>query len=412
MIESIPEGWGKTTVQDCCDILDSQRVPITKLKREAGTVPYYGATGCLDYVKNHIFDEELVLVGEDGADWSGYANTAFIIEGKSWVNNHAHVLRCRNINSIFLRDFLNMNDLRMYINGTTRGKLNQEALRKISVLLPPLPEQEKIALILSKTDEQIQLTEEIIAKTEELKKGLMQQLLTKGIGHTKVKNSPFGNIHADWEVLSIQSLLDEKSIVSHLDGNHGAKYPKSNEFKKEGVKYLSANSLLNGYFADLSLVKFLSLERAKQFTKGISIDGDVLLAHNATVGPAAILKTKDDFVILSTTVTYYRCNLKTLNNFYLLYFFQSSFFQKQLHKIMKQATRNQVPITTQRKFYVIVPPLNEQKKIASILSATNKEIEYNKFELKKLNELKKGLMQDLLTGKVRVTNLMKKGVVA
>ena len=85
--------WAITPLGELCDILDSKRKPITKKVRTSGEFPYYGATGILDYVEDYIFDEKLVLIGEDGAKWGAGENTAFSAEGKYWVNNHAHVIR-------------------------------------------------------------------------------------------------------------------------------------------------------------------------------------------------------------------------------------------------------------------------------------------------------------------------------
>ena len=86
------ESWEIKRIGDVCEVLDSKRKPITKSNRQSGSIPYYGATGIQDYVKDYIFDGRYLLVGEDGAKWGKNDNTAFIIEGKSWVNNHAHIL--------------------------------------------------------------------------------------------------------------------------------------------------------------------------------------------------------------------------------------------------------------------------------------------------------------------------------
>lgn len=93
--KNIPKGWEPKTINDICENLDNLRKPVTKSERDPGSIPYYGATGIVDYVKDFIFNEKLLLVGEDGADWSKFADSSYIIEGKSWVNNHAHVLRCK-----------------------------------------------------------------------------------------------------------------------------------------------------------------------------------------------------------------------------------------------------------------------------------------------------------------------------
>lgn len=131
---------------DVVEILDNRRKPITKHDRVSGPYPYYGATGIVDYVGDYIFDEELVLVGEDGAKWGVGEKTAFAISGKTWVNNHAHVLRPRRdlLLDIYLIEMLNQIDLSSYITGVTVPKLNQEKLRSIQFPLPPIEIQREI----------------------------------------------------------------------------------------------------------------------------------------------------------------------------------------------------------------------------------------------------------------------------
>jgi type I restriction enzyme S subunit len=135
---------------EICDVLDHQRKPITKRDRVGGEYPYYGATGVLDHVAGYLFDEPLVLVGEDGAKWASGENTAFAVEGKIWVNNHAHVLRPHR--TVLLDNWLiyhlNHSDLTEFVSGLTVPKLNQGSLREIPVPLPPLPEQRRIVGIL------------------------------------------------------------------------------------------------------------------------------------------------------------------------------------------------------------------------------------------------------------------------
>ena len=220
------------------------------------------------------------------------------------------------------------------------------------------------------------------------------------------KETDLGLLPNDWDVFKIKDLLSNKFLVSHLDGNHGGLYPKNEEFISNGVPYISANNLIGGV-VDFKSCKFLSLERAKMFKKGIAKDGDVLFAHNATVGPVALLYTDFDFVILSTTATYFRCNLEKLDNLYLKEFFTSDYFIGQYTKVMGQSTRNQVPITTQRNLFAIIPPIQEQKKIAEILSswdiAINKNI--NIIENLKLRNI--GLAQQVLSGKMRLNGFEK-----
>ena len=111
------ESWNTISIGEICDVLDSKRKPITKKNRTKGEYPYYGATGVLDYVEDYIFDETLVLVGEDGAKWGVGENTAFAAEGKYWVNNHAHVIRPHRETVLdqWIIYYLNANDLSPFI---------------------------------------------------------------------------------------------------------------------------------------------------------------------------------------------------------------------------------------------------------------------------------------------------------
>ena len=111
----------------------------------------------------------------------------------------------------------------------------------------------------------------------------------------------------EWARLTLETLLKRGWIVSHLDGNHGSDYPRKEEFIAEGVPYISANCLDNDQ-VDMALAKYLSPSRAALLRKGIAKNNDVLFAHNATVGPVAILFTDEENVILGTSLTYYRCN--------------------------------------------------------------------------------------------------------
>lgn len=159
---------------DICDILDSKRKPVTKRDRVSGKYPYYGASGILDYVNDYLFDEKLVLIGEDGAKWEQGKKSAFIAEGKYWVNNHAHVIRPNR--SIVIDEwivyFLNFSDLTKYTTGLTVPKLNQERLRSIEIPVPPIPEQQRIVEILDQSfaaiDQAIENTEKNIQKSQEL----------------------------------------------------------------------------------------------------------------------------------------------------------------------------------------------------------------------------------------------------
>lgn len=134
--------------------LDSKRKPVTQSARESGEYPYYGASGIVDYVSSYIFDGDYLLISEDGANLIA-RNTpiAFSISGKTWVNNHAHVLRFDNYATRRLVEiYLNSIDLSKYISGAAQPKLNQENLNKIPIPIPTFAEQERIVAILDKFD--------------------------------------------------------------------------------------------------------------------------------------------------------------------------------------------------------------------------------------------------------------------
>ena len=196
--------------------------------------------------------------------------------------------------------------------------------------------------------------------------------------------------------MSIQEMIDKRLIVGHLDGNHGELYPKAEEFTqdKDGIPYISANDFMNGA-VDFSRCKRLPIQRARLFKKGVAKDGDILFAHNATVGPVAKLSTNIEFVILSTTATYFRCNVARLSNDFMKFCLESPAFVGQYSSVMSQSTRNQVPITTQRKLKLYTTSFLEQQRIAACLSTLDVPIAAQKQKLEVLKAHKQGLMQQL-----------------
>ena len=137
-IDFVEKSIYKNANDKMVDLLNSKRIPITKKDRKKGPYPYYGASGISDYVDNYIFDDRLVLLGEDGAKWSANENSAFIAEGKFWVNNHAHIMKpIENVlKDTYLVFILNMMDLDKYVTNSTPRKLSQTGLKTILIHMP------------------------------------------------------------------------------------------------------------------------------------------------------------------------------------------------------------------------------------------------------------------------------------
>jgi len=173
--------WEEKELGEVVEILNNKRKPITNNHRVKGNIPYYGASGIIDYVESYIFNDRILLIGEDGAKWGAYENTAFIVEGKCWVNNHAHVVKAISINDMFLKNYLNKVDLMPFITGSAPPKLTLGKLKSIRFLAPSIEEQQKIADCLSSLDELIEARREKIASLKAYKKGLLQQLFPEEV---------------------------------------------------------------------------------------------------------------------------------------------------------------------------------------------------------------------------------------
>ncbi|GCE61139.1 restriction endonuclease subunit S [Microcystis aeruginosa] len=188
----IPVEWEVKSLQECVEFWDGKRVPLKQSDRDLmqGEIPYYGASGIIDYIDKYIFDEDLILVGEDGENVvSRRLPLCFKITGKSWVNNHAHVLKpVFNANIDFLTERLEFFDYTLLISGSAQPKLNQRNLRNLSFSIPPLSEQKMIASLITNQNRSIKEYETEKEKLMRKKTGLMQDLLTGKVRVTDLLN--------------------------------------------------------------------------------------------------------------------------------------------------------------------------------------------------------------------------------
>lgn len=176
------EGWVEATLDKLSTNLDSRRIPITKSDRKSGEYPYYGASGIVDYVAEYIFDEDALLVSEDGANLLARSTPiGFSVSGKYWVNNHAHILKFENMaTQRFVEFFLESIKLDEYITGAAQPKLNQKALYSIPVPIPAsISAQANVVDRIESLSVETQRLESIyqqkLAALDELKKSLLHQ---------------------------------------------------------------------------------------------------------------------------------------------------------------------------------------------------------------------------------------------
>jgi type I restriction enzyme S subunit len=185
-IGRIPEEWEVVRLENVVEIWDKYRVPVKEQDRKPGPFPYCGANGIIDYIAGYTHDGEFVLLAEDGGFFGPFENSAYIMRGKFWANNHVHILKA--IEGILINEFLmyclNFMDLTPFLTGSTRPKLTQENTRKIPLPLPPIQEQQRIAEILTTIDRKLEIERNEKAKLERIKQGLMDLLLT---GKIRVK---------------------------------------------------------------------------------------------------------------------------------------------------------------------------------------------------------------------------------
>jgi len=403
----------KITLNDCCEILDSKRIPLNSEQREKipGEIPYYGANGVQGFINNYIFDEPLILLAEDGGNFEQYEarSIAYKIEGKSWVNNHAHILKSKNgFDHDYIFYSLEHKNILSFIVGGTRSKLNQEELKTISIDYPNQNDEPSIiAKILSTVDKSIEQTEKLIAKYEKIKTGLMQDLLNKGIDENgkirseethEFKDSSLGRIPVEWEVME----LGKCSKIYY-----GISLPLDRNLKT-GIDIISLpNVNIEGHFVldDLPKIDMKNVPNDK-FLKY----GDLLFNwRNGSIehlGKTAFFDLKGKFTHVGFLLKIKTKRTKLLDRFafhYLTFIRKQGFFR--IAKIQVNNTFNKFELS---QLKIKVPKeTTEQKAIDTIIDKKLDLIASENNRLKKLIKIKTGLMQDLLTGKVRVSKLLK-----
>jgi len=370
--------WQTKKLGEICDILDNQRKPVTQRDRVSGKYPYYGATGIQDYVNDYIFDEKLVLIGEDGAKWGAGENTAFIAEGKYWVNNHAHVIRPHRDKVLdnWIIYFLNVNDLSEHITGLTVQKLNQGKLREIEIPLPPLSEQKRILKILDEVFEKTTKAKENVEKNLKNSKELFESYL----------QSIFTKKGKDWEEKILGDIGKPsmcKRILKHQTSSVG-EIP----FYKIGTFGKTPNA-------------FISKEIYNEFRTKYSFPkkGDILISASGTIGRRVRYDGEPAFFQDSNIVWIDNDEKQVLND-YLYVFYEFCDW-----KPSKGATIARLYNSNLTSIKIVFPKsIREQKEVIKkidVLSTETKKLEgIYKQKLVDLEELKKSMLEKAFRGEL------------
>ena len=294
----------------------------------------------------------------------------------------------------YLRSGLGRKKIVSLAGTVTITNIGQEALSMLPIPIPPLPEQQKIADILSTVDDQISTTDKIIEKSKELKKGLMQKLFSEGIGHTEFKDTKIGRIPMDWEVIQLGELCEviTKGTTPTTNG-----FP----YLKTGINFVKVESInAFGRFIKEKFA-FVGEDCYKSFKRSQLKEGDILISIAGALGRTAIVTENILPANTNQAVGILRLKDKSLNNF-IRYFLDSYSLQKFIERINVASAQANLNLGHLNKFNIPFPAINEQQKIVAILSEADAKIEKEQEQKTKLEQLKKGLMQQLLTGRKRV----------
>ena len=338
---------------DICDILDNKRVPITASNRLAGPYPYYGANGVQDYVADYIFDDELVLLAEDGGNFGSKDKPiAYRVSGKCWVNNHAHVLKPKEgLDVDYLCYSLMFYDVTGLVNGATRQKLTQADMRKMEIPLPPLDEQRKIAAVLDKVSDLIAKRRQQLDKLDTLVKARFVEMF----GDVNSSRYPIVNLVDIAE--DIFAGGDKPADVS-LTKDDTYKYPVyANGYEKQGFQCYA---------------KTYKVAKAA-----------VTISARGTIGYCFIREPFFTPVIRLITVV----PDGKISIMYLKYAIDSINFE------ISGTSQAQLTVPDFKKKRIVLPPVDIQDQFSSFVTQVDKSKLSIQKSCEKLETLKKALMQ-------------------
>lgn len=384
-VGEIPKEWKVEKLKEIANICygKSQK----EVETDDGKYKILGTGGVIGYTNDFLWDKPSVLIGRKGTiDKPKY------IEEPFWT---VDTLFYTKINENYIVKwfyyYLNNVDLKKYNEATGVPSLSLTNLNTINIATPKYEEQEKIASILSTVDEQIDNVDALIEKNKELKKGLMQTLLTKGIGHIKFKKTEIGEIPEEWKVITLGNISINK-------GEYGIGASAS-KFIKGKPRYLRITDIGDACTLLFNDIKGLNDSEYEKYLLNV---GDVVFARTGnTTGKAYVYEEKHGELVYAGFLIKFSINLDKCTPNFIKYVIQTKRYWDWVKVMSTRSGQPGINSNEYSGFLVQIPSIGEQEKIASILSEIDKKIEKYINKKQKLEELKKGLMQKLLTGEIR-----------
>jgi type I restriction enzyme S subunit len=407
-IGKIPKDWEVNELEKVSVLIKSGSTPL-KSRRDYwnGNIPFMTQAD-MTKVERYLHEtseritelgaksSKLFIVPENSILLSMYGTIGKVVINKVPVtisqNIAAIVLNKKCVHEEYLRYALQMysHQFKKQAKIITLKHLDIKIVKKTLLPFPHLLEQQKIALIISTVDEAIQKTNEIIAKTERLKKGLMQELLTRGIGHKEFKDSEIGRIPKDWRVVKLGSVLELCQYGLSIKMGDKGKYP-----------IIRMDEVVDGYVIS-EITRYVDLDE-ETFRNFKLEKGDILFNRTNSyelVGRTGIFLLDGDYVFASYLIRLRPKREMADPSFLTFYLIFSNDKLRQLAtRAVHQANIN---ATNLKRFKVPLPPLGEQQKIASTLATVDGELKIERNEKARLERIKQGLMDLLITGKIRV----------
>ena len=322
------------------------------------------------------------------ADFEGIcANTTFVLESASPT-----ILLPELLPFLMQTDTFHEHSKRES-KGSVNPYVNFTDLAWYEFALPPLGEQSRIVRILSAVDTTLSKWQETLEAISLVREALFADCLKAilGVG-ARAKPIRDAAATAQSSIYTGSQLLERGILTALQDGNHGSQYPKAKELGDKGYPYLSASDISEDGKIELSSCRRILPERAKQLRIPPAQGGDVILCNNATVGRIGQIPPWDTPIVASTSTTYYRTNEKHLLASFLRRYMESNVFQHQLRRVMKQSTRDQVPITAQKQLLFIVPPIREQSSVVSRLARVERQRDATTGRIEEARRLRRFLL--------------------